>query len=131
MSKIELSDEFVEKISFLSEKDEAFEDTLKRIIGCYENNFKNINRDQDAFTLTFEPIGREGCEYITVTYKELANSKIGDMFEVQKLDSTYYINQKAKIIYKDDESVLVKFIDEIYTESKKLEEFEIVAYHFL
>ncbi|MCC7554468.1 MAG: hypothetical protein KO202_08295 [Methanobacteriaceae archaeon] len=132
---IELSKEFIDKIKSLTEKDETFEDCLKRLIKGYEKDFKNISREKEAFSLSFEAMNENNeiidSEYLIVTYVELADSKIGDIFEAQKIDYTYFINQKAVLIYKDDDSCLVKFIDEIYTKSKKLEEKEIVAYHFI
>ena len=134
-TKIEISKEFLEKLDLLSYEDESYEECIKRLISGYEETYRNISQEKEAFTLSFEGIDEKGevdtREYIIVTYNQLAKANIGDLFEVEKLDFKYFINQKALVIYKDDTSCLLKFIDEINTKSKKLEEFEIVAYHFI
>ena len=134
ITTIEISEEFKKELDGLSNKGETYEDCIKRMISPYEKTFKNINRDNEAFTLTFEGMDENDevleREYIVVTYKELANSNVDDLFQVKKLDFNYFINQKALVIFHDENSCLIKFIDEIKTKSKKLEEFEIVAYHF-
>ncbi|WP_409199386.1 hypothetical protein [Methanobrevibacter sp. DSM 116169] len=135
MANIEISDDFIDKINLIRNENESFEQCLKRLIPGYEKNFNNINRDQEAFTLTFEEFNDEeeiiASDYLVITYQQLKESNKDDIFEIEKIDLNYFINQKAKVIYKDEDSVLIKFIDVINTASKKLEDFEIVAYHFI
>lgn len=135
MAKIELSEEFIEKLDTLVLEEETYEECIKRLISGYEETFKNINREKEAFTLSFEGLDENDevdlREYISISYNDLSKSNVGDLFEVIKLDYEYYINQKALVIFKDETSCFIKFIDEINTKSKKVEEFEIVAYHFI
>jgi hypothetical protein len=130
---IEISEKFKEELDLLIRENESYEDCIKRLIQGYEEDIKNIQRDKEAFTLTHESLDNDDeieTEYIAVTYKELAMSNVGDVFEPKRLNSTYFVHQKAVVVYKDEDSCLIKFFDEIFSKSKKFEEYEIIAYHF-
>ena len=77
-----------------------------------------IKREQVALTLEYEGYGNideydrkfevfDSCSR-DVTFKELKNSDVGDMFEAPLKNHMYYSYDIATVVYTDDELVVVK-----------------------
>ena len=90
------------------------------------NELNVINREQTAFTLTYEGYGNvdnTNRKYeifdetsLEVTYKMLKNAEISDIYEPPVSNHTYYSYSIAQVIYTESDFVALKITTYTYLE---------------
>lgn len=131
---IKLSSSFKQKLEDAKNGDETFEDVLRRLLSGYDSEIESKTQEQVAFCLEHRGYADNGeCwenHFLTVTYHELKNSKVGDVFEPESSNYAYHGHESATVICKTDDCCIIKFFAEICDETGTNYENEVMAYHY-
>lgn len=99
--------------------DNSYEKAIDTLLdlagGTLLDDIKEIKRQQVAFELTTilyssngDTISSYSREDKGITFKELSQSEVGDKFYSPEMNNMYYYSEWAEIIFKDENSVLVR-----------------------
>ncbi len=99
---------------------DVIEKLLSSVEGCSIEDVVEVPRESVAITLEYTSFGRNTFntkqEY-GITFQQLKNGKVGDEFTANpNPEDKYYMNDTARILYVDDESVLVRVSEHVKTE---------------
>ena len=134
ITTVQLSKKFKEQLEKAKVGNESFEELLKRLLKGYSEGIENVSMPQQAFSLMFEGFDENGelngVHEFGVTFKQLIDSEIGDLFVPNRDNSSFYNIQTAVVLGKDDSSCLVKITDKCKTAEIETEEKYVIAYHF-
>ena len=125
---IKVADSTHEKLNLIKKTNKlgSFDGTIQWLIQGNVNELNVINREQTAFTLTYEGYGNvdnTNRKYeifdetsLEITYKMLKNAEIGDIYEPPVSNHTYYSYSIAQVIYTESDFVALKITTYTYLE---------------
>ena len=101
---------------------DVVEKLLNTLDGCTIDDIVEIKRDSVAIMLEYTAFDENKDFHVSrdygITFQELKLSKVGEMFTANPEPADeFYMNETAKVLYRDDRSVLVRVTEEIKTES--------------
>ena len=120
MKQIKVKDETHQKLMEIKNIMDynSIDETIDNLILGAVDEYNVISREPVALTLTylgFNVINYENGDAepsdsnsYDITFKELNESKVGDKFVVDAMNYTYYIEESAKVIYKETNFVVLK-----------------------
>ena len=97
-----------------------YNDIISDLLSTKEGLIKEyeiIKRPQTAMVLNYIPIDESGVQInhfeLGIKYSQLRNGYVGQIFSPIKGEYDNYIHESAKIIWKDDELVVLKITEEV------------------
>lgn len=107
-----------EELNMIKGVGESYSDVIKELIklhaGVIVDNVKEVERPQVALELQNKGLGGNNASEVyetthtLVTFKDLSESEVGDKFETEYLNYEYSIDEEAEVIFKDEDSVLLR-----------------------
>lgn len=125
---IKVADSTHEKLEMVKKTNRlgSFDGTIQWLLQGNVNELNVINREQVAFTLTYEGYGNVDMNTRTyevfdeveldVTFKELKKAEIGDIYEPETGNNIYYSYSIAQVIYTEENFVALKVTTYTYLE---------------
>lgn len=125
---IKIADSTHDKLTLIKKANRlgSFDGTIQWLIQGNVNELNVINREQIAFTLTYEGYGNVDMKTksyevfeeteLNVTYKELKKAEIGDIYEPEISNNMYYSYSIAQVIYTESDFVALKITTYTYLE---------------
>ena len=115
MTTIKIKNDTKEKLEALKKEGQTYDQLLQSLIqhepGANINDVTEISREKIAFEVEHTTLNKNNeiikTNGYNVSYYELSQSEVGNIFEIQNNDE-YYIHEKAEILYKDKISVFVR-----------------------
>lgn len=134
---ISIKESSKEKLDSLKGENDTYEDVINRLLVSEEGSIKKdiveIKHHKIAFNLEHQGFTKEGFESEShernISYLELADVEVGDVFEPLRTDDEYYIHEKAEVLFKDDKSLFIRVTVEINREKGYFEEYELLHVH--
>ena len=85
---------------------------LQHIEGAVVDDTENIYREQVAYDLQYHD--NDSSMIRNVTFRECAGSQFGDVFSANNnITATEYTNESAEVIFKDEDSVILRLQQKI------------------
>ncbi|MGL6299202.1 MAG: hypothetical protein ACRC1M_08570 [Methanobacteriaceae archaeon] len=128
---IQLSSEFKSELKALSLDNETYESTIKRLIGGTKERISSINEPYAFEIESFGINGSKGYEITKVTYEELKESEVGSEFGLLNVLGGDAQNTIAKVLFKDNTGVIVRFTTEFCESNNTEKEVEVVHFNLL
>lgn len=95
---------------------------LQHIDGSVEDDTENIFREQVAYDLQYIDENTARTKY--VSFRECANSKIGDIFTANtNITAEEYTNESAEVIFKDEDSCILRLTQTV-VEQNNVQKFQ-------
>lgn len=125
---IKVADSTHEKLDLIKKTNRlgSFDGTIQWLIQGNVSELNVINREQVAFTLTYEGYGNVDPKTrtyevfdeasVSITFKELKNADIGDIYEPPTGSNMYYSYSIAQVIYTEKDFVALKVTTYTYLE---------------
>lgn len=96
----------------------SIDDVLSHLIKGNVNEYDIISREQTAVTISYVGYGNVDYENRSaepwdetsrnITFMELYDAHVGDKFNVEPLNYTYYQEESAEVIFKEDNFIVLK-----------------------
>ena len=96
----------------------SIDDVLSHLIEGTVNEYDVISREQTAITISYVGYGNVNIENGSaepfdetsrnITFLELYDSQVGDKFDVEPLNYTYYQEESAEVIFKEDNFIVLR-----------------------
>lgn len=99
---------------------DVIEKLLSTVEGCQIDDIVEVKRETVAIPLEYTTFDENNDfkvqQYYDVTFQELKNSKVGDLFYANPNPSDdKYMNEIAEVLFVDGRSVLVRVTEEVKT----------------
>ena len=127
---LKVTNEVRDAVKSHTEEGETYNDTLERILEGYVEFNKTIERPAVALTLyytgyTLGEISEQNI--LNITFEDLKNSNVDDVFEAEQGHSEYYEKTSAKVIYKDEDAVFIKLSRKAHTDTGNIHEVDMIT----
>ena len=111
----------------------SYQEAIEQLIkdNTNTNNYTVISREKIAISLRCIQIDEKGNGYLfneyNVSYFELKNAGLNDLFSPKLCDGEHYLFKTGKVIYKDENFVLLKINEVVNTPDECNEYHELVG----